>query len=228
VLTPRPCPGGVLEQDPRPGNAQPDEKARVPEPSFQPDSPDQLIALLGVYATQYASYTTLLWQVPALSLTGQAFLLTIALSNNNGVAAKVTASGLSMIISVAAYLLMHDQRGHAINYGELAKRISDRLDLAAFFGTVRTDDGEPATTTAADLWTWRNQARVIQGKPAFMYATWRQCLLLFFFVDVGVICSVFMPIIAAVLTAAGIAAAGLGCLRLNAVRSHKKADAELP
>jgi hypothetical protein len=61
-----------------------------------------------------------------------------------------------------------------------------------------------------------------------MYATWRQCLLLFFFVDVGVICSVFMPIIAAVLTAAGIAAAGLGCLRWNALRSHKKADAELP
>jgi len=31
-----------------------------------------------------------------------------------------------------------------------------------------------------------------------------------------------------VLTAAGIAAAGLGCLRWNALRSHKKADAELP
>jgi hypothetical protein len=30
-------------------------------------APDQLIALLGVYAGQYASYTTLLWQVPALS-----------------------------------------------------------------------------------------------------------------------------------------------------------------
>lgn len=34
-------------------------------------APDQLIALLGVSASQYASYTTLLWQVPALSLTAQ-------------------------------------------------------------------------------------------------------------------------------------------------------------
>jgi hypothetical protein len=31
-----------------------------------------LVSLLGVYSAQYASYTTLLWQVPALSLgTGQ-------------------------------------------------------------------------------------------------------------------------------------------------------------
>jgi hypothetical protein len=50
-------------------------------PKLAPETPDQLISLLGVYANQYASCTTLLWQVPALSLTAQAFLLTIALSN---------------------------------------------------------------------------------------------------------------------------------------------------
>ena len=50
------------------------------EPKLVLDTPDQLTSLLGVYASRYASYTTLLWQVPALSLTAQAFLLTIALS----------------------------------------------------------------------------------------------------------------------------------------------------
>jgi hypothetical protein len=31
-------------------------------------APDQLIVLFGVYADQHASYTTVLWRVPALSL----------------------------------------------------------------------------------------------------------------------------------------------------------------
>jgi hypothetical protein len=35
-------------------------------PKLAPETPDQLISLLGVYASQYASYTTLLWQVPSL------------------------------------------------------------------------------------------------------------------------------------------------------------------
>lgn len=30
-------------------------------PEQAPETPAQLIALLGVYASQYASYTTLLW-----------------------------------------------------------------------------------------------------------------------------------------------------------------------
>ena len=41
----------------------------VPPKVPAPDTPDQLISLLGVYAARYASYTTLLWQHPALSLT---------------------------------------------------------------------------------------------------------------------------------------------------------------
>ena len=88
-----------------------------------PGTPDQLISLLGVYAAQYASYTTLLWQVPALSLTAQAFLLTIALSHSNGTSAKVTSAALSAVISAASYALMYDQRGHADCYGELARRV---------------------------------------------------------------------------------------------------------
>ena len=48
------------------------------QPKLTPGTPDQLISLPGVYAAQYASCTTLLWQVPALSLTAQALLLTMA------------------------------------------------------------------------------------------------------------------------------------------------------
>ena len=81
----------------------------VPPKAPTPDTPDQLISLAGVYAARYASYTTLLWQLPALSLTAWAFLLTIALSHSNGVSARVTAAALSAVISAASYALMENQ-----------------------------------------------------------------------------------------------------------------------
>lgn len=34
---------------------------------LEPFTRDQVVALLGIYAGQVSSYTTLLWQVPALS-----------------------------------------------------------------------------------------------------------------------------------------------------------------
>ena len=81
----------------------------VPPKAPAPDTPDQLISLAGVYAARYASYTTLLWQLPALSLTAQAFLLTIALSHSDGISARVTAAALSAVISAASYSLMESQ-----------------------------------------------------------------------------------------------------------------------
>ena len=82
----------------------------VPPKAPAPDTPDQLISLLGGYAARYASYTTLLWQLPALSLTAWAFLLTIALSHSDGVSARVTAAALSAVISAASYALMKTTR----------------------------------------------------------------------------------------------------------------------
>ncbi len=201
--------------------------AALAGPRLRPDTADQLIALLGVYATQYASYTTLLWQVPALSLTAQAFLLTIALSHGNGTAAKVTVSALSMLISIASRLLMHDQRGHAINYGELAENLSRKLDLVGFLGGVTADDGEPEQTDAADLWTWHGPGKVIKGRPSHMYFIWNQCILLFAFVSIGVICSTFMPLLAAVLTAAGLGVLTEVLMDRNSKRAHIAAEERL-
>jgi hypothetical protein len=168
---------------------------------------DQVIALLGVYAAQAGSYTTLLWQVPALSLTAQSFLLTIALTNGNGTAAKVTAAALSAVISAASYALMHDQRGHAINHGELAMRLSGKLALSPFIDTyLEVDDGMPRVTNADRLWTWHKEGRLRAG---LMYAVWKGCLLLFLLVDTGIICSVLVPIPAAAAIAAVIGIAGV-------------------
>jgi hypothetical protein len=153
--------------------------ADVPSEKPGGDARDGLLAsLLGVYSAQYASYTSLLWQVPALSLTAQAFLLTIALTSSNDNRAKVLASSLSIVIAFASTRLMHDQRGHAINHGELAFRVSRELHLAQRLGDLNVEDAKPSRTNAETVWI---------GWDHGIYAVWKGSLYLFFLADVIVL-----------------------------------------
>jgi hypothetical protein len=148
-----------------------------------------MVALLNVYTTQFGSFTTLLWQVPALGLTAQAFLMTIVLgaaspSISNG--ARFAAAGLSIIVAFASIFLMHDQRARAINHAELAKRISYRLSLTdkVLGGSFGLDDAVPRQgTDAQNVWTTNH----------IIYLGWRVCMALFAFADVFVILSISVP-----------------------------------
>ena len=101
---------------------------------------------------------------------------------------------------------MHDQRGHAINHGQLAMRLSARLELGELIKTsLHVEDGVPKNTDANTLWTWHDER---EGWPfslraGRMYAVWKGCMFLFAVVDIGIIASVFMSIPAAVAVAAG-------------------------
>jgi hypothetical protein len=139
------------------------------------------LALLTVYTTQFGSYTTMLWQVPALGLTAQAFLMTIALGSPISDDARIAASALSMIIAWASQNLMHSQRGRAINQAELAKRISAKLFLKRYLGDgFALDDAVPRQTNARDVWEVDHR----------IYAIWKICMLIFVAVDIVVIISV--------------------------------------
>jgi hypothetical protein len=163
-----PDPWGTAGSTPDVPSKEPDDDARV----------GLLASLLGVYSAQYASYTSLLWQVPALSLTAQAFLLTIALTSSNDNQAKVLASSLSIVIAFASTRLMHDQRGHAINHGELAFRVSRELRLAQQLGDLHVEDAKPPRTNAETVWvSWDHG----------IYAVWKAGLYLFFLADVIVL-----------------------------------------
>jgi hypothetical protein len=148
-----------------------------------------LVALLNVYTTQFGSFTTLLWQVPALGLTAQAFLMTIVLgaaSSSITDGARYAAAGLSIIVALAAMDLMHDQRARAINHAELAKRISYRLSLTnrVLGGSFGLDDAVPKQgTDAQNVWTTNH----------VIYAGWQICMALFALVDVLVIISISFP-----------------------------------
>jgi hypothetical protein len=114
-----------------------------------------LVSLLAVYGGQAGSYTTLLWQVPALSFTGQSFLLTIALMHGNGRWAGAIAAVLSFIIALASLFLLHQHRGHAINHMIMAGRVSHLLNLENLLGTVEIAAGADAVPPGADpetLW----------------------------------------------------------------------------
>lgn len=167
------------------GNDRPEIVPETPEPDIDADA-SALTELLGVYATQFGSYTTLLWQVPALSLTAQSFLMTIALGDNSNVA-RLIASVLSIMIAGTSISLMHNQRGHAINHGELALRVSRRLGLARRLGRLAIDDAKPEFADAETVWV---------GWDRHIYHVWKVCLGLFIAADVGVI---IMTIVIAVL-----------------------------
>jgi hypothetical protein len=118
-----------------------------------------LVSLLGVYAGQAGSYTTLLWQVPALSFTGQSFLLTIALMHGNGRWAGVIAAVLSFLIALGSLFLLHQHRGHAINHMIMAGRVSHLLSLKDLLGTageangaLSADDAVPLDADAETMW----------------------------------------------------------------------------
>ena len=155
-----------------------------------------MVALLSVYTTQFGSFTTLLWQVPALGLTAQAFLMTIVLgaassSISNG--ARYASAGLSIIVALAAIYLMHDQRARAINHAELAKRISYRLSLTnkVLGGSFGLDDAVPKQgTDAQNVWTTNH----------VIYAGWQICMALFAIVDVLVIISISFPALRSLFT----------------------------
>ena len=59
------------------------------------------------------SYDLLMWQVPVLGLTAQAFLLTIALGADSARTARICAGTLAVLSSVLSMQLMAKHRWHA-------------------------------------------------------------------------------------------------------------------
>jgi hypothetical protein len=68
------------------------------------------LALYEIVAQRRLQWDNLVWQVPVLSLTAQAFLFTIALSAGNGQYARAVASALAFAAAILSMLLMSRHR----------------------------------------------------------------------------------------------------------------------
>lgn len=68
------------------------------------------IVVYQAVAARRMQWDALLWQVPALSLTAQAFLFTIALGPDSSRYARIIASALAIVMSVLSLYLMARHR----------------------------------------------------------------------------------------------------------------------
>jgi hypothetical protein len=72
-------------------------------------SPD-LGMLYQAVAERHLQYENLLWQVPTLSLTAQAFLFSISMSAGNDPVARIASSLLALVVSIISIMLMASHR----------------------------------------------------------------------------------------------------------------------
>ena len=163
-------------------------------------TPDGLAALLSVYAGQVSTYATLVWQVPALSLTGQSFLMTIVLGDGHR-GPRFAAAVLSLIIAYASIALMHHHRGQQTNHVQMARRVTLALNLRGKLGVVHDHDAAPKGADALTAWEVDHH----------IYQLWKAIFAAFAITDLVIIYQVlratwhvpaFVPVLA---VAAGIA-----------------------
>src|SRR5205807_717505 len=76
-----------------------------------------------------SSLDQMMWQVPALSLTAQSFLLTIALGHDTRWIARVMTALLGMIAAGAAIQLLLKHRYHELLYSHWLEKFEAAHDL---------------------------------------------------------------------------------------------------
>jgi len=64
-----------------------------------------------IVAARRQQWDILLWQMPTMALTGEAFLLTIALAGSTSQTGRIVASALALVVAVAA---LHSLSAHRL------------------------------------------------------------------------------------------------------------------
>jgi hypothetical protein len=107
-----------------------------PSPDLGKVDPNVLASIYQSLTTRRVGYEALMWQVPALSLTAQAFLFTIALSADSRPEARLTAATLSFIVAVLSLHLLAKHRFHEELDAKLVEKLERDLALDSTLGFV--------------------------------------------------------------------------------------------
>lgn len=95
----------------------------------EPYPPDEIaIVLLQTVEERRSAVDQMMWQVPALSLTAQSFLLSIALASSATASARVISSCLALIAALAAIQLLLKHRFHELQLSRWLERLSNIYD----------------------------------------------------------------------------------------------------
>jgi hypothetical protein len=97
------------------------------------------LSIYETLASRRASYDTMMWQAPMLSLTAQAFLFTIALGPGSARIARILASMLSFISAVGSMHLMAKQHFNEGLDNRVLYLHEERLNLPRTLGRSMHD-----------------------------------------------------------------------------------------
>lgn len=100
------------------------------------------LAILQCVDNGRVSTNSLMWQVPALTLTAQAFLLTIALNPNTQPTGRAIAAGIGLIIVSATYQLFLRHRHIEVTRAEWLAAFECRFGLPPIHKRGALDDPE--------------------------------------------------------------------------------------
>jgi hypothetical protein len=117
-------------------------QARTDDPPATQEDRLRLV-VYQIVAARRDSYEAVLWQVPALSLTAQSFLLTIALGGGFSPTARQVASVLSLISALASIQLLTKHRHFERVDSKLCEKLEHDLNLKAVCGYLphaKTED----------------------------------------------------------------------------------------
>jgi hypothetical protein len=92
-----------------------------------------------VIANRRTAFDTLMWQVPALGLAAQAFLLTIAFGSDSSNAARFFSGGLSMVVAVVAIQTMLKHRANELTDSLILEEVEQAMGVRVGKG-VRPHD----------------------------------------------------------------------------------------
>jgi len=118
-------------------------------------------------ATRRTAFDTLMWQVPALGLTAQAFLLTIAYGASSSEVARLVASALALVVATVAIQTMRKHGANELTDSLLLESIEDTMGItvAGVHPHAKPDKRGPAVENdefekwsvekrSFQLWVW--------------------------------------------------------------------------
>jgi hypothetical protein len=82
------------------------------EESFDDDNVLEGLEQYSIVANRRQQWDTLLWQMPTMALTGEAFLFTISLGGTTSPTGRIVASALALLVAVAA---LHSLSAHRLS-----------------------------------------------------------------------------------------------------------------
>jgi hypothetical protein len=112
------------------------------------------LSLYETIASRRATYDTMLWQAPVLSLTAQAFLFTIALGEGSSRLARLLAGALALITALGSMQLMGKQRFHEQVDSQLLALHERTTGLADVIGTPMHGPMNERVTAAGLVRPW--------------------------------------------------------------------------